>query len=69
MPSASLNSTFSEVQVSATKQTDQQAALKDFKNKAMTTEESELIDEMLEDYKESRDAMCTLTFKLSQMAV
>ena len=47
MPSASLNSTFSEVQVSATKHTDQQAALKDFKNRTMTAEESELVDEML----------------------
>ena len=68
MPSASLNSTFSEVQVSATKHTDQHAALKAFKDRAMTAEESELVDEMLEDYKESRDAMCNLTFKLSQMA-
>lgn len=68
MPTASLNSTFSEVQVSATKHADQQAAFRQLKVQAMTTEESALVDEMLEDYRESRDAMCTLTCKLSQMA-
>lgn len=34
----------------------------------MTTEESHAVDEMLQDYKESREAMCELTLKISGMA-
>lgn len=34
----------------------------------MTASESQAVDEMLQDYKESREAMCGLTMKISGMA-